>query len=128
MKRGDTAEQVFDFALAALEEHDRGNSELLAAIRDADDSYSPEAKYYRMTVDAKIPFTDPLYREAKGYIVTYDLVADTLDEALRYVERMEDPIVRGNLLVDAHEVLESRPDDPKGVYRRSARHYYERED
>ncbi len=126
--RGDPADRIFEYASTALERYDRSNRALLAAIRNADARYSSGAQYYRMTVDAKIPFTSPLYREAKGYIVHYDVVADTLEEALRYVERMEDPVVRGNLLVDEHEILEERPEDPKGVYRRSDRYYYARED
>ena len=58
----------------------------------------------------------------------YDVVADSVEQALTFVERMEAPAVRGLLLVEEHEVLEDRPDDPKGVYKRTERHYYERED
>jgi tetratricopeptide (TPR) repeat protein len=128
MAQGAASEEVFAFALHALDEYDRSNAQLLALIRNADNQYSATAKYYRMTVDAKIPFTDPLSRLGEGYIVNYDVVADSVDQALAFVERMETPAVRGNLLVDEHEVLEDRPDDLKGVYKRTARHYYERED
>lgn len=124
LKRGDTAADIFAFALAALEDYERSNRSLLAVIRDADNAYSLEAKYYRMTIDAKIPFTEPRYREHKGYIVNYDVVADSVAEALRYVARMEDPVVRGNLALLEHEILEDRPNEPKGVYFRTARHYY----
>jgi len=40
---------------------------------------------------------------------------------------METPVVRGNLLVEEHEVVEDRSDDSKGVYWRSAPYYYARE-
>lgn len=126
--RGDPAEQIFTFAAAALEAYDWSNRQLLAAIRDADHRYSSNAKYFRMTLDAKIPFTEPLYRKAKGYMVSYDVVADSLSEALAFVERMEEPMVRGNLIVEAHEVLEHQSSEPKGVYKRTLRHYYESEE
>jgi hypothetical protein len=124
LQRGDAAAEIFAFAFAALEDYDWSNGALLAIIRDADNAYSPEAKYYRMTIDAKIPFTDPQYREHKGYVVNYDVVADSVVEALRYVERMKDPIVRGNLVLLEQEILEDRREDPKGVYDRTVRHYY----
>jgi tetratricopeptide (TPR) repeat protein len=125
---GAPAEEIVAFAIAALDEYERSNTRLLSLIRDADNRYSPTAKYYRMTVDAKIPFTDPLFQEAKGYVVNYDVVADSVEEALAFVERMEEPAVRGNLIVDEQEILEDRPEDPKGVYKRTARHYYQIED
>jgi hypothetical protein len=32
------------------------------------------------------------------------------------------------MAVDSYEILEDRPDEPKGVYRRGGRSYYARED
>jgi tetratricopeptide (TPR) repeat protein len=127
-KGGASAEETIASAVAALEEYDRSNAELLWLIRHADEQYSPAAKYYRMMIDAKIPFTDPLARHGRGYIVNYDVVADSVEEALAFVARMEPPAVRGNLLVDEQEVLADRPEEPKGVYKRSERHYYRREE
>jgi tetratricopeptide (TPR) repeat protein len=126
--RGTPAEEVIAFAVDALDQYDRSNTQLLALIRDADNQRSAAAKYYRLTVDAKIPFTDPLSQLGQGYIVNYDVVADSVDEALPFIERMEAPTLRGLLVVDEHEILEHRPDDPKGVYARTPRHYYARED
>jgi tetratricopeptide (TPR) repeat protein len=128
MARGAPAEATVALATVALDKYDRSNAELLALIRDADRQYSATAKYYRMTIDAKIPFTDPLFQHGAGYIVSYDVVADSVEQALTFVERMEATAVRGNLLVEEHEVLADRSDDPKGVYKRSVRHYYDREE
>jgi tetratricopeptide (TPR) repeat protein len=125
--QGASAQEIFGLALAALDEHDRSNPGLLALIRDADNQYSATAKYFRLTIDAKIPFTDPRYVQTKGYVVNYDVVADSLEEALDFVRRMEAPVHSGNLLVDEHEVLVDPSQDPKGVYKRTARHYYETE-
>jgi tetratricopeptide (TPR) repeat protein len=127
LARGESAREIVAFAIDALDDYDRSNAGLLALIRDADGQCSAVAKYYRMTVDAKIPVTDPLSQRGEGYVVNYDVVADSVDEALAFVERMETPVVRGNLFVDEHEALEDRPTDPKGVYKRTARHYYDRE-
>ncbi len=128
LARGTPAPEVVTFAIDALDEYDQSNAQLLALIRDADNQYSPLAKYYRMTVDAKIPFTDPMARMGEGYVVNYDVVADSVEQALTFIERMEAPAVRGLLLVGEHQALEDRPDDPKGVYQRTARYYYERDD
>jgi tetratricopeptide (TPR) repeat protein len=127
LAQGATADEILAFALDALEAYERSNLQLLALIRTADGQRSAAAKYFRVTVDARIPSRDPLSQLGGGYIVKYDLVADSVAEALGFVERMEAPAVRGNLRVSDHEVVEDRPDDPKGVYRRSDRFYYPRE-
>ena len=80
LRQGATAAEILELALAALDKYDTSDAELLALIRSADNLYSKDAKYYRMTVDAKIPFTDPQYQEAKGYIVNYDVVSDSVAE------------------------------------------------
>ncbi len=128
LKQGATAEDVVAFAVRTLEQYDHSHRGLLALIRDADNRYSTAAKYFRMSVDAKIPFTDPAFRKYRGYIVNYDVVAETIDEALTFVARMEEPSVQGNLIVGEHQILADRSEDPKGVYKRTWRHYYERED
>jgi tetratricopeptide (TPR) repeat protein len=126
--RGATPEAILAFALDALDRYDRNNPQLLALIRAADNQRSPRSRHFRLTVDAKIPFRDPLSRMGKGYVVTYDVVAESIEQALGFVERMESPAVRGNLQVDEHEIIDDSPGDPQGVYRRTAPFYYERDD
>jgi tetratricopeptide (TPR) repeat protein len=123
-KQSVPAEELRADALAALDRYDLSNRQLLALIRDLHNAYSADAKYFHLLLEAKVPFTNPRYKDFKGYFVSYDVVADTLEEAIAFVEGMEDPAVRGNFVVDECEVLEERPTDPKGVYKRSARTYY----
>ena len=128
MASGMPVQEIVAFAIHALDEYDRNNGQLLALIRDADNQYSATAKYYRLLIDIKISVTDPLSQHGAGYFVRYDVVADSVEQALTFVDRMESTVGRGDLLVQESEVLEDRSDDPKGVYKRSVRHYYAREE
>ncbi len=95
MASGIPVQEIVAFAIHALDEYDRSNDELLALIRDADNQYSATAKYYRLIIDVKIAFTDPQFQPGVGYFVNYDVVADAVEEALTFVERMESAVVRG---------------------------------
>ena len=126
-KRGAGPAEVFAFVLESLERYDPTNKDLLRLVRDVDDQHSATAQYHRLLVEARIPFTSPQYQKWRGYVVSYDVRADSLDEALSLVARMEPAELRGNLRIEEQEVLAGPSDDPKGVYARSVRHYYERE-
>jgi tetratricopeptide (TPR) repeat protein len=128
MAQGVPAKELLVFVLNALEQYDPTCKQLLVLVRIADDQYSVNARYYRIMIDARMPFIDPESGESEGYIVTYDVVADSVDEALTFIDRLEDPVVRGKLIVSEHEALEDRPDSPKGVYRRTPRFYYSDDD
>lgn len=106
-------------------EYDETNSMLLALIRDIDDKYSDSAKYFRLFVHCMIPFTHPSYGDAIGYFVTYHAVADTKDEALLFAGEFEDEEFRMNLTIEESEILELRPESPKGVYWYGERAFYE---
>lgn len=101
---------------------------LLALIRDIDAKYSKTASYYRLLIHGIIPITSPRYHEAKRFYTTYDVVADNVDEGLRFIRDFEEDNVKGNLFVDEETVLEQRSSDPKGVYWRSGYSFYEKED
>lgn len=101
---------------------------LLALIRDIDATYSKTANYYRLLVHGVIPITSLRYREVKGFYTTYDVVADNVDEGLKFIREFEDDDVKGNLFVDEEKLLEQRPNDPKGVYWRTGYSFYEKED
>lgn len=124
ISQGKAKSEVREWAFNSLE-YDETNSMLLALIRDIDDKYSDSAKYFRLFVHCMIPFTHPSYGEAIGYFVTYHVVADTKDEALLFASEFEDEDFRMNLTIEESEILEPRPDSPKGVYWYSERAFYE---
>ena len=124
---GEVKELVRNWAIDSTKNHVRSRM-LLALIRDIDAKYSKTANYYRLLIHGIIPITSPRYREAKGFFTTYDVVADNVDEGLQFIREFENDDVKGNLFIDEEEILEQRPNDPKGVYRRNGYSFYERED
>jgi tetratricopeptide (TPR) repeat protein len=94
--------------------------DLLAVIRDADGRFSPDARYLRLLVHARVPPEETAY-DIVGFYRRYDVVAENAMEALEIVRDLEPP---WPLSVEEVEDVEPRPDEPMGVYRRSGRHGY----
>lgn len=124
ISQGKPQSEVREWAFNSLK-YDETNEMLLSLIRDIDDKYSDSAKYFRLFVHCMIPFTHPSYGDVIGYFVTYHVVADTKDEALLFAREFEDEDFRMNLTIEESEILELRPDSPKGVYWYSERAFYE---
>ncbi len=124
LQKGKARSEVRNWALNSLDGFEY-NGMLLALIRDIDDKYSEGAQYFRILADCMIPVTHPSYRDAVGYFITYHVVADTVDESLEIIREFEDEDFRMNLRIEESEILEPRPDSPKGVYWYSERGFYE---
>jgi tetratricopeptide (TPR) repeat protein len=88
----------------------------LRLIREVDGTRSPTAKYYRMMIQGDWPEPDEEGREL-GFFATFDIVADSPDEALEYARRLEAKEVGASLRIEECKDLEPRPDEPKGIYR-----------
>jgi tetratricopeptide (TPR) repeat protein len=128
--RGDDPEEVRRFAHASLR-LDGASPAILALIRELDDERSPAARYWRLVADARIAPEDPRHAELRGYFVTYDVVADSPEEALGYVRAFEEFFPEGKPAawsVSEFVDMEPRPDDPKGVYWRTGRSAHEDEE
>jgi hypothetical protein len=59
-----------------------------------------------------------------GFLTHYEVVAESLEEALRYVVALESQISADDLEVTEHEVVSERPGELKGVYQRGGRVFY----
>lgn len=127
LKSGEDKDAVRKWAIESAKNHTRSRM-LLALIRDIDAKYSKTANYYRLLIHGIIPITSPRYRETKGFYTTYDVVADNADEGLQFIREFEDDEVKGNLFIDDEDLMEQRPNDPKGVYWRTGYSFYEKED
>jgi tetratricopeptide (TPR) repeat protein len=126
--KGCSPNSVRRSAMNALEEFG-SDGDLLALIRDIDGCYSTEAQYFRLLIHAKVAADQSMHQEAKGYFVSYDVVAETPERALVWVQEFEcADSVPATLCIEEEEVLEERPGDPMGVYWRSGRCYYMDED
>jgi tetratricopeptide (TPR) repeat protein len=124
---GEVKEVVRKWAIDSAKNDTRSRM-LLALIRDIEAIFSKTANYYRLLIHGIIPITSPRYREAKGFYITYDVVADNVDEGLQFIREFEDDDVKGNLFIDEQDLMEFRPDDPKGVYRRNGYSFYEKDE
>jgi tetratricopeptide (TPR) repeat protein len=101
---------------------------ILNAIREIDDRTSPDAKYYRLLLDCSgfDQTRDP--DRSAGYFISADVVADNADEAVSFVAQLHAEIEHWRCTIDELEMLEERPNEPKGVYRMTKRHYYDHGD
>jgi hypothetical protein len=125
LERGDPKPEIRALVLQWLEK-DLGNEDLLKLIRDIDSLYSETAQYYRLLIRGDLPKGNPMAGEGKGFYSNWHVIADSLDEALDFVRAIDSPPAL--LSIDEWEILKSRTNDPKGVYWRSGRVYFEDED
>ncbi len=113
-------EEVRKEALALLRA-DSDNDEALALIRDTRGERSRDCRYLRLVLNGNNS------EEAEGFVnfyVAYDVVAESSEDALSYVEEIEALNGFDLLEVENCEVLAKRTKDPKGVYRIGVRHAY----
>ena len=85
-------------------------------IREVEAQYSREARHFRFLLTGRGPLPADSPAPGAAFRTRYDVVADTLEEAFGYARRFEPPAVHESLIVTACKVLDSRPEDPKGVY------------
>ena len=107
---------------------DPGSDLILDLIRHVDGKFADRVRYYRLLLHAEIPATHFLSSEATGYFVSYDVIAETAEEAFELLREFEDPELMPGLQIEEIELdADAKPDEPKGVCRRSPMHLYEGE-
>lgn len=112
-------DRALECAHKALE-LERGESNALSLIRDIERIKSPKAKYFYLLVEGD--WYESLEDgdgeiHPHGFFTNYDVVADNKKEALSILRAFESERIRDSLKIVKSEVVEKRPDDPKGVYR-----------
>jgi tetratricopeptide (TPR) repeat protein len=105
----------------------RFHPDLLAMIREIHGLRSGAAQHFRLVVHGRIPETSPERREAQGFYTTYDVVADTPDEALGFARALDTRGPAADWTLDEAKAVEPRPGDLKGVYSAGGRIFYEEE-
>ncbi|MBI3267476.1 MAG: hypothetical protein HYZ53_00525 [Planctomycetes bacterium] len=123
---GESSGDVRRHTMAWLSQRDAGR-EVFSLIRELDGRYSESARYLRLLVHGTLETESARAYEAVGFYVTVDVVADDVEEALKYVRAIETVAVE-SLLVEEVEDLEPRPVSPKGVYRKSSYQFYKNDD
>ena len=114
----DDAERALELAWSALA-HDASPGALWL-ICTVEGRKSPTAQYYRILVEGDWPYDEDGDADS-GFFITYDVIADSIDEAMTYVRRFEGEELAPSLQVSEYEALEPRPTDPKGVYHHTCR-------
>ncbi|HSG40745.1 MAG TPA: hypothetical protein VLE27_13975, partial [Thermoanaerobaculia bacterium] len=117
LRRGDPRQDIRAFLHQWLERQP-GNPDLLAVIRDLDGLSSEASQYYRLLLRGRSS-------EGEGFYCHWHVVADSPEEALVFVQALDAP--PADLSIEEWEIVEARPNEPKGVYWRSGRVYFEEE-
>lgn len=107
-------EWALELARDALS-HAQGLSSALWIIREVENRLSPGNKYYRLLVEGDWPEADD-DGNPKGFFISYDVVADGVEDAMKYVRSFEPVERRQSVRLDECEDVEPRPNEPAGVY------------
>ncbi len=109
--------------LKALE-WDRSENSALWLVREIINRKSAASKWFKLIVEGRWHFPIDPEKPPPGFITTYEVVADTPEDALAFAQDLEPVEVRGTMRLDSHEDLGSYPDNAQGVYWRSAYGFY----
>jgi hypothetical protein len=90
---------------------DSSEETALWLIREIEGEYSESAKHFRVIIHGRDEGFD-----ADGFWRKYDVVADDEEEAMRFIRRVEPEHIRPSLRMDEVLILDTTPDQPKGVY------------
>ena len=85
-------------------------------IREVVHNHSPSARYMRLLVRGRWHESIHDNEAPPGFYVTYEVVADSREEAMEMIRPFEPESVRKSLSPERCDILEKAPDQPKGVY------------
>jgi tetratricopeptide (TPR) repeat protein len=114
---------AWEHAWKALE-WDRSDNSALWLVREIINRKSPASRWFKLVVEGKWHFPIEPDKAPPGFITTYEVVADTPEEALAFAQDLEPVEVRSSMRIDSHEDMGSFPDNHQGVYWRSAYGFY----
>jgi tetratricopeptide (TPR) repeat protein len=114
-------ESALQFAYAAIDSFPNCK-QALWLIREIEGKKSSRAKHLCVIVQGTIGIVD---NSENGFYQTFDVVADNEREALGYIRRLFPAEIQVSLRIDEFEEKGPKPTEPKGVYRLSARFYFD---
>ncbi|MCI0567489.1 MAG: hypothetical protein L0Z52_04745 [Acidobacteria bacterium] len=85
-------------------------------IREIAHRQSPSARYMRLLVRGRWNESITGDEEPPGFYVTYEVVADSREEAMQMIRPFEPAAIRESLSLERCDILEKAPDQPMGVY------------
>ncbi len=123
-RSGAAEDDVRELLMTGLS-YDPNNGSILTSIRELANQTSPTAQYFRILLHGPLQQEEDLDADAIGFFAGFDVVADTLEEALAIIRGFEDSPSLLHAGVEECEILESRPDGLKGIYSRDTWHLYD---
>lgn len=109
---------AFENACKALE-WDRSDASALWLIRELMSMKTPTSRWFRLEVSGQWHFPLEPDQLPPPFIASYDTVADTVDDALRYAQNLEPPEIRESMIVTSVEDKGAHAEHMQGVYWRS---------
>lgn len=98
-------------------EFDRTNADAMWLLREVNAKKSKKAQYFRVLAHGR---WDGLMSNGRRYrpnfYTSYDLIAESTEEALKLIREFERSGIRNSLEIEEYKSLEGRPNDPKGIY------------
>lgn len=117
-KQGRTAEEILAAAQKAAQLN-KQNESALWLIRDVRNERSQSNRHLSLLILGNWTSEDRAKVQLDTFSVVYEVVAETVEEALRYAAELEPDFVRDTLRVEEVFGDEPRPDLPKCVYKAS---------
>ena len=116
-------QSAWENAWKALE-WDRSDNSALWLVREIINRKSAGSKWFKLIVEGRWHFPIEPDKAPPGFITTYEVVADSPQEALAFAQDLEPVEVRQTMRLDSHEEMGAFPDNQQGVYWRSAYGFY----
>ncbi len=117
------SKEALEYLWKAIELH-KNNGRASWLIREIEGRFSENSKYFRILIEGV--WHQPFEGESEnpGFYTSYDVVADTLDDALDLIKRFEPTDIEHSLKIDEHEILENIPENPQGIYSTSGYSFF----
>ena len=105
-------------------EWNRSDTSALWLVREIIGRKSPQSAMFKLVVEGQWHFALEADKPPPGFITTYEIVAESPEDALTFAQDLEPVDVRPTMKIDSHEELEKCPENNQGVYWRSAYGFY----
>ena len=116
LRQGSSPEEIRRFLFHCLEEYGCSKAVLREITKLKGLRYSKESKNCSLVIHAKLPVGHSWYREAPGYVVAYNLIADSEQRALEMINEYESAAGVESIEVMDFRTKEETPEEPMGVY------------
>lgn len=103
---------------------DQTNGRARWLIREIRNERSLHSCYLRVIVEGQWPWQLDGTPKKHGFMMPFEIVADSPAEALRFATEFEPPALRPKLRLSEFKRIEPRPKEPKGVYWVGGRGFY----